>query len=383
MKSALWNGFVLGLIVVSIGACNSNNEGPDHFTFYFAYVVNNGSNNISAYTIDPATGAWGEMNSSPVSAGSQPMAIAIDPSGKFAYVVNSASNNVSAYAIQEEADWGVSQGALRAISGSPFTAGTSPRSIAIDPDGKFVYVANQGMVGGSGNISAYAMDSSTGALTAVAGSPFTAGSNPQFVAIDPTGKFAYAANEGSSNVSAYAINATTGALTAIPGSPFSALWRPSSIAFDPSGRFAYVTLSSNSVSAYAINATTGALTAIPGSPFSAGQFPSSIAFDLSGKFVYVANAGLEWTSGDISAFTINASTGALTAVAGSPFPAGANSRFVAFDPTGNFAYVANADSNDVSAYTINSSTGALTPIAGSPIPVGTRPISIATHRIYW
>jgi 6-phosphogluconolactonase len=381
MKTALRNGFVLGLIVLFVGACN--NEGPDHFTYYFAYVVNSGSNNVSAYMIDPATGAWGEINNSPVSAGSQPLAIAIDPSGKFAYVVNSASNNVSAYAIQEEADWGVAQGALRAISGSPFPAGTSPRSIAIDPDGKFVYVANQGMLGGQGSISAYTMDSSTGALTAVAGSPFPAGLNPQFVAIDPTGKFAYAANEESSNVSAYAINATTGALTAIPGSPFSALWRPSSIAVDPSGRFAYVTLSSNSISAYAINATTGALTAIPGSPFSAGQFPSFIAFDLSGKFVYVTDAGLEWTSGDISVFTINASTGALTAVAGSPFPAGSNSRFVAFDPTGKFAYVANADSNDVSAYAVNTATGALNPIAGSPIPVGTRPTSIVTHRIYW
>ncbi|MDQ2949006.1 MAG: hypothetical protein M3Y27_24205, partial [Acidobacteriota bacterium] len=31
-----------------------------------------------------------------------------------------------------------------------------------------------------------------------------------------------------------------------------------------------------------------------------------------------------------------------------------------------FAYVANLSSNDVSGYTINAATGALTPIAGSP-----------------
>jgi 6-phosphogluconolactonase (cycloisomerase 2 family) len=47
--------------------------------------------------------------------------------------------------------------------------------------------------------------------------------------VDPSGKFAYAANYGSANVSAYAINGTTGALTAVAGSPFVAGIFPTSI----------------------------------------------------------------------------------------------------------------------------------------------------------
>jgi hypothetical protein len=42
-----------------------------------------------------------------------------------------------------------------------------------------------------------------------------------------------------------------------------------------------------------------------------------------------------------------------------------------------FAYVANAGSNNVSGYTIDSTTGALTPIPGSPFAAGKFPVSVA------
>ena len=57
------------------------------------------------------------------------------------------------------------------------------------------------------------------------------------------------------------------------------------------GQFAYVANQfSNDVSGHTINATTGTLTPIPGSPFAAGVFPVSVAVDPApGKFTYVAN----------------------------------------------------------------------------------------------
>ncbi|MBI3557110.1 MAG: beta-propeller fold lactonase family protein, partial [Deltaproteobacteria bacterium] len=67
-------------------------------------------------------------------------------------------------------------------------------------------------------------------------------------------------------------------------------------------------------------------------------------------FIYVANQG----SNDVSAYTINTSTGALAAVSGSPFTAGTNPFSVAVDPLGKFAYAVNGTTHDVSAYTINS-----------------------------
>src|SRR5437879_9124175 len=66
---------------------------------------------------------------------------------------------------------------------------------------------------------------------------------------------------------------------------------------------------------------------------------------LTPRFAFVAN----FASGDVSAFTINASTGALTAV-GSPVAVGTNPISIAVDPGGRFDYVANATSNDISAF---------------------------------
>ena len=49
---------------------------------------------------------------------------------------------------------------------------------------------------------------------------------PISVTVDPSGKLAYVANFGSANVSAYTINATTGMLSAVAGSPFAAGTKP-------------------------------------------------------------------------------------------------------------------------------------------------------------
>jgi 6-phosphogluconolactonase (cycloisomerase 2 family) len=48
--------------------------------------------------------------------------------------------------------------------------------------------------------------------------------------VDRSGKLAYAPNSGSNNVSAYTIDATTGALAAVAGSPFAAGTFPCSVA---------------------------------------------------------------------------------------------------------------------------------------------------------
>jgi DNA-binding beta-propeller fold protein YncE len=50
------------------------------------------------------------------------------------------------------------------------------------------------------------------------------------------------------------------------------------------------------------------------------------------------------------------------------------------DPTGNFAYVANANSNNVSGYSIDPATGVLTAIGGSPFAAGSSPLSVAVAR---
>lgn len=79
---------------------------------------------------------------------------------------------------------------------------------------------------------------------------------------------------------------------------------------------------------------------------------------------------------------IDASTGALSPVPGSPFATDTLSVEVAVDPSGKFVYVANGDppANNISAFAIDPSTGALTPVPGSPFAVGPNPQSIVVSK---
>jgi 6-phosphogluconolactonase len=269
--------------------------------------------------------------------------------------------NVSAYIID------ATNGALIPVTGAPFAAGQAPFWVTVDPAARFAYVANLG-----NNVSAYSIDATTGALSPVPGSPFNSGGNPSSVAVDPTGRFAYVANRNAGTVSAYTIDAGTGALAPV-GSPVATGSSDFTVAVDPSGQFAYVANEgSNNISAYSIDQTTGALTAVPGSPFSAGTSPFVIAVDPAAPFAYVAN-NLDNT---ISAYSIDGTTGALSSISGSPFATGTSPRSVTVDPLGQFLYTAN-QGGTVSAFTISATTGALSAVAGSPFAAGSQPVSVA------
>src|ERR1700722_13417859 len=111
--------------------------------------------------------------------------------GRFAYVANQLSNNLSAYSIDS------ANGFLTPVAGSPFAdSGTTPVALAVDPNGQFLYVVDNG----SNDVTAYSIDSSSGALT-VAGLPIATGSAPDAVTIDPTDSFLYVANLAAASVS--------------------------------------------------------------------------------------------------------------------------------------------------------------------------------------
>ena len=296
---------------------------------------------------------------------------------RFAYVANYNSGDVSGYAIDP------ATGALTPVPGSPFSA-LCPVSVLVDPTGRFAYVPN--FCGGfvdSGSISAFMIDSTSGSLNPIPGSPFAllSGTGATSAVIDPTGKFLYATlsayNFGA--VAGFAINAVSGALTPISGSPFAEGFPVSPLAIDPTGKFAYMeqTATSNTILlGFAIDSTTGFLSSVPGSPFPAGSlFP--ITVDPTGKFAYASDP-----SAGVLAFAIDGTTGTLTPIPGSPFPA-LLAISVTIDPASKFAYVVDnscgfpADGT-VTGFTIDGSSGALTQI-GSPFPAGSCPQSMTMH----
>jgi YVTN family beta-propeller protein len=327
----------------------------------FAYVASAGCSAqgyVSMYTINPTTGALASIGPPMPSNDESTDSVTVDPSGKFAYVASSGNvwdidfGSVLTYAINPATGALTSTGVIGGIgiNGTPEFF----NSVALDPSGKFAYAADGGAFpyGGSGSsssVSMYSINSTTGDLTSIG--IIDAGTSPDSVAVDPAGKFAYVTNFGSNDVSMYTIDATTGTLISI--GTIATGTDPVSIAVDPAGKFAYVTNSnSNDVSMYTINATTGALTSV--GTIAAGTNPVSVGVDPSGKFAYVAN----FNSNDVSMYTLNATTGALTPIG--TIAAGMSPTSIAVHPSGKFAYVTNAASNEVSMYSIDAATGALT-----------------------
>src|ERR1700730_15812531 len=149
--------------------------------------------------------------------------------GGNAYVVVPEANVLASYRVSS------GSGNLKAVLGSPFSGGTSPISIAVHPSGKFVYTANQG----GGDISLYTVNNSTGELAEVL--PRTpAGLNPTSLASSSGGDLLFVANQTSNSISVYTVSSSNGALTAAAGSPFPTGSRPVALVLSPSGKFLYV-----------------------------------------------------------------------------------------------------------------------------------------------
>jgi 6-phosphogluconolactonase len=127
----------------------------------FLYVTDPAHNAVLGFSIQTG-GALSPITGSPFLAGAAPAGLGIDPQGALLFVANSGSNNVSAYAIDPNS------GALGQVTGSPFaTGGVGPSAVAVDTETSFVYVTEQG----SHDIAALAI-ASNGALQPVKGSPF-------------------------------------------------------------------------------------------------------------------------------------------------------------------------------------------------------------------
>jgi 6-phosphogluconolactonase (cycloisomerase 2 family) len=352
----------------------------------FLYVANSNSNTISGYHIDPNSGSLTELPGSPFIAAptaTSPGPMIGDRLGKFLYVLNRGTigcKGCSSLSIFSQDG----QGNLVPLAGSPFP---SIGFAVADPTGNIVYQS-------SGNdIVTMLIDASSGALIQLADSPGFA----QFVSMTmhPAGTFLYGASGNGVWVGSSSV--TSGAVTPVPGSPFGGMsvgfFQPpvgaSVIAVDPSGKFAFAVHNnflgdgSSDLLSFTIDAATGALTLLNSTHYGPVNL-SGVFVHPSGGFLYATGQG----NNTIQAFTIDAS-GTLTPLAGSPFSTstgslGVNPIDMAMDPEGKFLYVSNytgGSSGSISAFTVNTNSGALTPIAGSPFPAGAGPMSpvISSH----
>ena len=292
----------------------------------------------------------------------------------------------------------------------------------------FLYVANNGSeqnIGGT--ISAFSINTETGELTAVAGSPFQAGQAPFSITSTVDGQFVFV-GDGRATIGVRGANCslfhgvllvervdkTTGALTQTDKKELDGVC-PNAVAVDPSGARVYVGMDTfNRTQLGEIQifqySPTGTLTEMPGSPVLLDQFVSDITFDPNGSNLYVAT---EQDGSGILVLKHDRTTGALApqsivnvgqqthisvdftvGVATSGFQGGkilsfhreqngdltAASTIQASLPlgvaiqSGLVAVTEMENSSDfpggISMFKINNSTGTLTSVPGSPFPDG-------------
>jgi 6-phosphogluconolactonase (cycloisomerase 2 family) len=346
----------------------------------FGYVTNMSDATISRFALDAASSLMSAKEYLYLGP-ANPKAALIDPGNRFLFFIDDRTGSVWAYTIA------TTSGELSAVAGSPFKAGSVSRSMAIEPQGKFLYLTDP-----EGSVYAWAIDGASGALTPVTGSPFSAGFGTTGLAVDPTGRFLYAGNQQDNNVSAFAIGAA-GSLTPINGSPFSTGQGPTALAVDPTGQYLYTAnVGANSVSAFSIDAAGGALTPVAGSPFSAGVCPVSLVLEPGGQYLYVANQGSvdDGYTGTISAFAVDLDKGSLTSLA-APANGGTFPLAIVADPSGSSLYLVNNGSHDVRTFNIDRQNGAITLAqatrtrtgpASMAFTVGKNPLSITPTFAY-
>ncbi len=381
MKTSFFRLVIFGLVAISALGCGSQTPMPvvnpssscvPSATPAFAYVLNGFTDNtVSMFTVNSCTGALSSSSPATVPTGFNSEKMALDPLGRFIYVANLVSNasdvaTISMYTIDP------SSGVLTPTNPPTVHTGYFPQGITTDPSGKFVYTANSD----DNSVSMFTINQTTGVLTPTVPPSVPSGSSPDAVAVDPSGRFAYAANQDDGSISMYSINATTGVLT--PLSPASVLTgdSPFQISFDPSGKFAYVpnTYSfNNSVSLFTLDQATGVLTpATPSAFVIAGNQPTSLAVDTSGKFAYVVNRA----DNTVSMFTIDPSNGNLVSQ-GVIATGGLQPFRVTVAPSGKFVYVAD-ETGFVSIYSINRD-GTLTSV-GSANSASAMDVAITAPR---
>jgi 6-phosphogluconolactonase len=149
--------------------------GPRHYCFHptrdIAYFSNEQGCSVTAYRLDPATGALSAVQTISTlpegyTARNTCSQIHLTPSGQFLYVGNRGHNSIAGFAVD-------TAGRLAPVGQA--STEPVPSAFCLDPAGNFVFAAGSA----SGRLAAYRINGETGALTPLA--TYAAGQRPQAV----------------------------------------------------------------------------------------------------------------------------------------------------------------------------------------------------------
>jgi YVTN family beta-propeller protein len=242
------------------------------------YVTDEQAGTVSQ--VDLATGTV----ETPITVGSQPVAVAISPNGSMAYVADYGSSEIVPIAL------------ATGDVGTPILLSDRPNAIAIAPNGKTAYVV-------SDNGREWPITLATDHV----GNPTTIPANSDAIAITPSGATAFITNVADGTISPFTLS------NGEVGQPINlSLATPDGVAITPNGTTAYV--ASNSA---------GTLTPLDlgsgtnGTPISlgSGTQPTSVAISPDGSTAYVTDFG----TGQVTPISLASGTpGTPIAIGGQP-----------------------------------------------------------------
>ena len=223
---------------------------------------------------------------------------------------------------------------------NPSTANTL--SLAVDPLGRFVFAAER-QANNTYSYATYAVNPTTGALTR-GGARASTHQFPYAMAVGPSGLNLFSGDVTTSRLASYAIDQTTGALT--PVNDIGVVVNSSSYSEMQVHRTGSVVYFASNALRTALVAPNGALTA------GASLADALSTVQLSENFLFT---GPQFGADDIDVYRVDATSGALTAV--NTVAVGDGVSRLATDPSGRFLFVPRNDT--ITTYMIGAN-GSLT-----------------------
>jgi len=256
------------------------------------------------------------------------------------------------------AGFAVGSGTLTAVSGSPYSLGFVPTSVAVNPANSIVFVA--GSNGVNGFINSYSIGSG-GALTLLV-SNNTGSASEVSIAVSPDGQWLLGLDANGSSISEaiidlYEINSSTGQLTLGTGTSYTYTGSsiptvvPRQIKIAPNGDYVFAAVGTAGDLVFPFTTSSGTFSAPQVLLLSSsGTSDNALAVNSASSYLYIARSG---TSGGLAVYTIG-SGGSLSEVSGSPLTAGDDPYSVVINTAGTDVYVANQLDSTISGYSISS-----------------------------
>ena len=433
---ALIGSVVLGLSITCCGV----------YTTGYMFVTGAQFNQIGAYKIDHDFGYLTPVTGSPfANAGGVPMQAAIIPGGRYLAVVSQGTQGVAGTG--SVSIYSIGGGGVIAFQHTYFTSGINPVAIGLAPAGNYLYVLDQiappdvvnnvDQNAGRGDVTVFAIDGASGKLTLITNQNtfntngtqlpyFTVNYNP--VQLVTAGGYLYVLDQAynpnlvtppqacvnapptsscvTPDVFLYAINTSNGQLTLTQNAPLTLGLPPgsaSTIALAAGGKYVYITDNGTQANGQVVGSgrilpftigPSGVLQSLVGGPtnnIANVALPDAVISNSNAQFLYVADyaaSSIFQQGSAISAFTISTANGQLQPLpvssGSNPVQTGSGPIWMVIDPTNQYLYTADHNSNTITGHIMGATNGQLSNMfKGTTFPtVGQPTFAVVSGRTY-